>query len=227
MNSFLDFLVRLNPLIQTLTLIALIIYVWKTWSMADATSEAASASAETIREMRLSREEQAKPKVVCYFEHNTRRRQTYDLVIRNYGNSAAFNVNLAFSPQLERYGAKGLPALKEKHFRMMAPGYEWRTFWDSFPGTDMSKTPDQFVANITFDWDNQRKRETYETHFDIKSLIGTNWLGETSIEDSLQEIAKSVEAVRDDDSLREIAEGIKNVAKALEKQAKAKRYRGA
>ena len=227
MNSFLDFLVRLNPLIQALTLIALIIYVWKTWSMADATSKAARASEKSTFEMRLAREEQSKPRVVCYFEHNRRRRQTYDLVIRNYGKSAAFNVNLVFAPQLERYGAKGLPPLKEKLFKIMAPGYEWRTLWDSFPGSDKSLMPDQFIANISFDWDNPRKHETYETHFDIKSLIGTNWLNEISIEDSLREIAGSVKNILDDDSLQEIAESVKNVAKALEKQAKAKRYRDA
>ncbi len=226
MNTFLDLLVRLNPLIQALTFVALIIYVLKTWSMADATSKAARASEKSIDEMRLAREEHSKPKVVCYFDHHTRKRQIYDLVIKNCGNSAAFNVKLVFSPQLERYGARGLPALKEKRFRVMAPGYEWRTFWDSFPGTDISKTPDEFIANVTFDWDSGRRHEAYDTDFDVKSLIG-HWIDETSVEDSLQEIAKSVEAVRDDDSLREIAEGIKNVASALEKRAKAKRYRDA
>ena len=225
MNTLLDFLIRLNPLIQILTLIALVIYVWKTWSMADAASKAALASEKSINEMKLGREDQSKPKVVCYFEHNSKTRQTYDLVIRNYGHSAAFNVNLAFSPELQHYGAMSLRPLKEKHFRIMAPGYEWRTFWDSFPGTDMSRTPDEFIAVITFDWDNDRKHERYETQFDVKSLIGTNWLGETSIEDSLQQIAKGIEARPDDEALIEIAQGVKNLANLLEKQARATRYR--
>ena len=175
--------------------------------------------------MKFAREEQSKPKVVCYFEHNSGTRQAYDLVIRNYGRSAAFNVNLAFSPELQHYGTGALRSLKEKHFRIMAPGYEWRTFWDSFPGTDMSRTPDEYIATVTFDWDNDRKHERYETHFDIKSLIGKAWLEKTSIEESLQQIAKSIEASLDEDSLVEIAQGVKNIANALEKQAKATRYR--
>ena len=227
MNSFLDFLLRLNPLIQALTLIALIVYVWKTWSMADATSKAARASEKSISEMRLSREEQAKPKVVCYFEHNERSRQTYDLVMRDHGNSAAFNVSLVFSPPLERYVARKLPAVKGKTFHIMAPGYEWRTFWDSFPGSDESLIPDEFIANVSYDWDSPQKHETYEVHFDIKSLMGRNWLGETTVEDSLREIAGNLKNILDDDSLQEIAASLRNVSKTLEKQAKAKRYRGA
>ena len=224
LNWLLGLLFRLNPLIQALTLIALVIYVWKTWSMADATSKAARASEKSIREMRLSREEQAKPKVVCYFEHNERRRQTYDLVIRNYGDSAAFNVSLVFSPQLERYGATKLPPLKGKTFQIMAPGYEWRTFWDSFPGSDTSLMPDEFIASVSYDWDEPQKHETHDVRFDIKSLMGRTWLPESTVEDSLQEIAEGVKNALDDDSLREIAESVRSVAKALEKQAKAKRY---
>jgi hypothetical protein len=104
MKTSLEFLVQLNPIFQFLTLIALIAYVWKTWTMASATSKAARASEESIREMRLSREEQAKPKVVCYCERNKTSRRFFDFVIKNYGNSTAFNVRLVFSPQLLWYG---------------------------------------------------------------------------------------------------------------------------
>jgi uncharacterized protein YoxC len=227
MNSFLDFLLRLNPLIQALTLIALIIYVWKTWSMADATSKVACASEKSICEMRLSREEQAKPKVVCYFEHNRARSHAYDFVIKNCGYSAAFNVRLVFSPQLERYRPSMIQPVKEKTFKIMAPGYEWRTFWDSFPGQDKSLMPDEFIANVSYDWDNPQKHETYEVHFDTKSLMGKMWRRENTVEDSLQEIAETVKNISNDHSLQEIAESVKTVAKALEKQTKAKGYRGA
>ena len=226
MQCLIGLLLRWDPLMRFITLIAVIAYVVTTWFMARATSKAARASEKSIDEMRLAREEHSKPKVVCYFDHHTRKRQIYDLVIKNCGNSAAFNVKLVFSPQLERYGARRLPALKEIRFRVMAPGYEWRTFWDSFPGTDISKTPDEFVANVTFDWDRGRRHEAYDTDFDVKSLIGY-WIGETSVEDSLQEIAKAIQAKPDEDSLLAVAESVKNVASALEKQGKARRYRHA
>lgn len=209
MKPVLDILGQLNPLFQAATLIALIIYVWKTWSMASATSKAALASEASIREMRLSREEQAKPKVVCYFEHNKTSKRTYDFVIKNCGNSTAFNVRLVFSPQLERYVPGRIQGgLKEKTFKLMAPGYEWRTFWDSFPGSDESLIPDEFIANISYDWDKQQQHEAYEVFFDIKSIRGNMWLSETTIEDSLKEIAKS----------------IKDISNALEIQAKGKQH---
>ena len=185
-NAFLDFLCQWNPLIQAFTLIALIIYVWKTWSMASATSKAARASEKSLCEMKLSREEHAKPKVVCYFEHNSTSRRTYDLVIKNYGNSAAFNVSLVFSPPLERYGQTKILPVEEKTFKIMAPGYEWRTFWDSFPDSDGLSMPDEFLANVSYEGDNPRKPEKSEVSFDIKSQMGMKWIGGPTVEESLK-----------------------------------------
>ncbi len=218
MKVFLDVLGQLNPLFQFVTLLVVIFYTCTTWSMA-------KASEKGIREMRLSREEQAKPKVVCYFEHNKTSTRSYDFVIKNYGHSAAFNVRLDFSPPLKRYRPSKFDPVKEKTFKIMAPGYEWRTFWDSFPGAVESLMPDEFTANVSYDWDNPQKHETCEVRFDIKSLMGKMWLGETTIGDSLQEIAENVKNIVNEDSIKEIAASIKIVEKTLEKQAKTKRYR--
>jgi hypothetical protein len=197
MKAVLDILGRLNPLIQAGTLIAVIIYVWKTWTMA--------------REMKLSREEQLKPTVVCYFEHNQRRKNFYDFIIKNFGNSMASNVTLVFSPPLERYGqGKTLGGLKEKTFKAMAPGYEWRTYWGSFVGCHHSSIPDEFTAKVSYEWGPHRKHEAYEVSFDIKSLMGITWLGETTVGDSVEEMAKS----------------IKEIADALKIQAEAKQHCG-
>jgi hypothetical protein len=221
MKASLEFLVQLNPIFQLLTLIALIAYVWKTWTMASATSKAAHASEESIREMRLSREEQAKPKVVCYCEHNKTSRRFFDFVIKNYGNSTAFNVRLVFSPQILWYG---LGRVDEKTFKIMPPGYEWRTFWPPFPVPDHPSIPDEFTANITYEWDNPLKHEEYVVGFDIKSLMGSGSLSETTMGDTLQRISEIAKNVASEDSLHEIAESVKEVAKLLEKQARAKRH---
>lgn len=118
----------------------------------------------------------------------------------------------------------------------MAPGYEWRTLWDSIPVPEKSIIPDEHVASVEYDWDTPQKHEAYEVRFDSRSLLGTAWLGEASIEDSLQEIAESIKGVPSDELVREflntVTEGplqelalsVKDIAKTLEKQAKAKRY---
>ncbi|MGH9374939.1 MAG: hypothetical protein ACRD1J_02100, partial [Terriglobia bacterium] len=116
MEAVLDVFRQWQPVVNVATLIALIIYVWKTWSMAN--------------EMKLSREEQSKPSVLCYFEHNKTVKTTYDFIIKNFGKSMASDVKLVFSPELR--GRFTQIPLTGKTFRAMAPGYEWRTLWDSF-----------------------------------------------------------------------------------------------
>ncbi len=221
MRPILDFLAQLNPLIQSLTFIALIAYVWKTWAMASATAKAARASEGSIEEMKLSREEQARPRVICYFEHNRAERRFSDFIVKNFGNSTASNVGLVFSPQLHMYG-QGM--LGEKTFKIMPPGYEWRTVWAEFPINSSSLKRDEFTAHISYDWGNPVRHEAYEVAFDIKSIKGTSSLAQTSVEDALQGIAAAVTQAANARSLEEIATNLKEIAKALQKQAKGRRY---
>jgi len=200
------FLSELNPVFQLLTLAALIVYVWKTWTMA--------------REMKLSREEHAKPQVLCYFEHNKSSRRMCDLVLKNFGNSTAFNVRFVFSPQLQSHS---LGTVAEKSLRIMPPGYEWRTFFSSFLVRDYSAGSEGYTACITYDWDTPRKHESYETVFDIKSLPGTLWVDQPTLEDALQELAEVIRNRTNENSLQEIAESVEDIAKTLGKQAKVKR----
>lgn len=54
--------------IQIPTLIALILYVIKTWQMASATRKSAEISARTLDEMRAARDSETAPYVVAYFD---------------------------------------------------------------------------------------------------------------------------------------------------------------
>jgi predicted phosphatase len=53
---------------KILTLISLIIYVWKTWEIASATRKAAEATEATVAEMRAAREQETTPNVIVYFD---------------------------------------------------------------------------------------------------------------------------------------------------------------
>ncbi|MGH9431869.1 MAG: hypothetical protein ACRD3T_10025 [Terriglobia bacterium] len=175
MRTVLDILGQWQPGIVAATLVAVIIYVWKTWSM--------------VNEMKLSREEASKPNVVCYFEHNKKILSSYDLIIKNFGNSMASDVKLVFSPPLR--GDPARSPLQEKRFKAMAPGYEWRTYWDSFLSRS-SSTPDEFIAIVTYRWGPHKKLEEYEVSLDIKSLIGVHQLGGTAIEAAVEAAAKTI-----------------------------------
>jgi hypothetical protein len=87
-------------IIQIPTLIALIVYVIKTWEMATATRKAAEAAQSTLLEMREARDQETAPYVIAYFDvpNDTR---SLDLVIKNIGKSMATNVTVSFDPQLK------------------------------------------------------------------------------------------------------------------------------
>lgn len=179
MEAVLCILRQWQPGIEAATLAAVIIYVWKTWSMAN--------------EMKLSREEMSKPSVMCYFEHNSKVRHYFDFIIKNYDHSMAIDVNLVFSPELRGdFGQK----MKNKTFKAMAPGYEWRTLWDSFVRNDPSAPPD-YIAKVSYRWGQHKKLEEYEVSFDSMSLSGTKRPHVVMLEDSLQEIAKSIKEIQE------------------------------
>ena len=55
-------------IIQSLTFIALVFYVAKTWEMASATRESAKLSENTLQEMRDARDQEIAPYVIAYFD---------------------------------------------------------------------------------------------------------------------------------------------------------------
>lgn len=175
MNAILDLLATLSPAIQTFTLLALVVYVWKTWQMAKATSAAANASEGSLREMRLSREQQIQPYVICHF-HDIPSSKSFELVIANIGATMAFDVEIAFEPQLQDYNP-GHPArtLAKKTFKALAPQYHWRSLWGSFIGMDEAAVPDEFTAHVSYRWGRNRRHEEYDLSFDLKSLMGKRY----------------------------------------------------
>jgi hypothetical protein len=185
-TCLLEWLDRLNPLIQAATLVAVIVYVWKTSQMARATRDAANASKSSLREMELSREQEVRPYVICYFE-SVRGTSFFEFVIRNTGRSIAFNVSLKFTPELKYYGSAQMPPLAFKEFTAAPPGFEWRTFMGSFIDLDLNAVPDTFSANVAYSyaWGQGQKADQYVLPFDLKSLRGKYYLSRTPIEVSL------------------------------------------
>src|SRR5262245_56092935 len=51
-----------------------------------------------VREARRTREKQAQPNVVVYIDHNAHNWHYMDLVIKNFGQTAAYNVKLNLEP---------------------------------------------------------------------------------------------------------------------------------
>ena len=123
-------------IVQILTLVALVVYVWKTWAMADATRKAAIASEKALSEMRLTREEENRPFVVIYFQTGLDG-TTVDLVIRNIGKLPAKNVTFDFDRRLEQgdWNASA-PISESPKFKIgiavLPPNLEQREFFAGF-----------------------------------------------------------------------------------------------
>jgi len=86
-----------------------------------------------LREARRLRLEQAQPYVVAFAERTPGHDQALDIVIRNFGTTAARDVTLEVTPPLMRSGHAGKPPEEVKlpgTLPVLVPGQEWRTFWD-------------------------------------------------------------------------------------------------
>ena len=77
-------------------------------------------------------EEEARPYVVAYMEDSPAGPGFVDLVVRNYGKTAARGVRLTISPE-PRQSRQGDETREVPTFEVLgvlAPGQEWRTYWD-------------------------------------------------------------------------------------------------
>ncbi|MEA2575388.1 MAG: hypothetical protein QOH93_2686 [Chloroflexia bacterium] len=120
-------------LIQLGTLIFLLKYVVDTARLAKESRKSTEISAEVLREMRQTREEESAPYVVVYFDSDADKPEFIHLVIKNLGKKLARDVRLIFEPPLANSHEgefANIPLLQEG-IGALAPGQEVRTFFDS------------------------------------------------------------------------------------------------
>lgn len=119
-------------IIQILTLIALIVYVVKTWEMASATKESAKSAEYTLLELRETRDQESAPYVIVYFDVPLSKNLVY-LIIKNIGKSIAKDIRLSFEPFLQTGDVGNLENLSlfEKGIASLAPAQEIRVLLDT------------------------------------------------------------------------------------------------
>jgi len=101
--SLMDILGKIKPLVDILTLFAVILYVYKTWHIASATKESAKAteksakateesadiSRQVLKEMKEAREQETAPYI---FVDIIVEKQDIYLFVKNVGKSIANNI---------------------------------------------------------------------------------------------------------------------------------------
>ncbi len=100
-----------------------------------AREEQAQAALDSARLTRDLAEEQARPYVVAYLEPSgIGDAGLVDLVVRNFGKTAARDVTMTCDPELRRSTSNEddptEPVVIFDRLGLLAPGQEWRTYWD-------------------------------------------------------------------------------------------------
>lgn len=114
--------------VQIATLVALIIYVKKTWDMAVSTEKSAKVSEKTLEEMKETRDQEAAPYVVAYFDFKD---HEIDLVVENVGKGLARDIKIEFEPKLQNSDGEGINDLSliKDGIGSIPPNYKIKTFF--------------------------------------------------------------------------------------------------
>lgn len=128
-----------------------------------------------------------------------------DLVIKNFGQTTAYNVRVKVPPlQMVPYrdpdtGEQVTCVPVPESIAVLAPGQEWRTVWDSavrraeYKGT----LQDQFVGHVEFDDKMNPDKKSYRNpiSLDINMFWNVTWIEESdskTVQNALYDIADTL-----------------------------------
>jgi len=191
-------------IVQIATLIALIIYVAKTWEMASASKKSAEVSEETLKEMRESRDQEIAPYVVVYFDIPYGKSWIY-LVVRNIGKSVANDVKMEFQPPLRNSDGdqiNNMPLIRGG-VGSIPPGYELKTLFDTTVSYFNSGLPLTYKVKVFYSGGLRSDIRVIEQTIDLSAFKGRMYITEKGMDD----VAKGV---------GELAKQSRNIAQQLE-----------
>lgn len=205
-------------IVQILTLIALIIYVIKTWEIASASKKSTKVSERILNEMKESRDQEVAPYVVAYFDIPYGGTSIY-LVVKNIGKSVAENIKLEFQPPLETsiittndWNINDTPLIKDG-IGSMPPGYELRTFFDSSVSylKKESKFPLIYNVNVSYSGGLRSGTRNIEQIMDLSAFSGLlPTHDENRVNDFAEKIKKSIYTDNIVQKLKEVADNLAN-----------------
>ncbi len=187
--------------VQVFSLIFLIIYVWKTWQMASATSNSVKASEEMLAEMKETRDQESAPYVVPYIDIN---HHIMFFGIKNIGRTVAKDIKLFIEPELKStlLGDK----IKEISFikngvSSLPPGHSIGTKFDvSHRYLNRADSPMKYLIKITYKGGIQSDDREHEQVIDLsvyKELIPNEDKRLSDAVKELENIAKNNQSIRD------------------------------
>jgi hypothetical protein len=146
-------------------------------------------------EARRTREEQAQPYVAIYMEPTEADPHAVDLIIKNFGATAAKDVHVTIDPPPEQLAGGEITDVKVPSLiRTLVPGQEWTTFWDTaIARNNAEDVPKRHTATISFTDLRGRKLGPYTFDLDWDAIIERGWI----VTYGMHELARAVRDIRD------------------------------
>ncbi len=171
------------------------------WVTATIALVAGIVAVRQLGEARTLRREQAQPYVAVFMDHSGVDPQFIDLVVRNFGDTAASDVVLKIEPPPQRaatsqqgYEAVWLP----DSIPTLVPGQQWREMWDFTPDRAAGELPDRHEAEVTFK-DSQGEAYRFSYVLDWSATRSRLYIKEYGLHDAaktLRDISKTLKRSR-------------------------------
>ncbi|MDR7300410.1 hypothetical protein [Haloactinomyces albus] len=150
-------------------------------------------------EARKLRKEQAQPYIAVYMDISPVSQQVIDLVIKNFGHTVAYDVEVTFDPPLVRSSGSGNdtePVHVPKTIKTLVPQQEWRCFWDSGISRNGVDLPDSHHAKAVFyEKPGRPPRARHELEYELDYEV---WHGiEFMVQYGIHDAAKAIGEIRD------------------------------
>ena len=187
---------------------------WAQWVTAAIAIGAAVFAYQQVKLARDTRERVAQPDVVVYMDHHAVR-PYLDLVVKNFGQTAAYNVRLTLPPLVVAPYTSNLTGKQvtslwlPESIAVLAPGQEWRTVWDSAIRREKyrERTGENlradFVGSVAFD-DKVTAGKNYSNPIalDADMFYNTTWIQQNkgkTVTDALYDIASTIKSYKHED----------------------------
>lgn len=158
---------------------------------------------QQVRLARSLRKEQAQPYVALFMEPSAATPHIIDLVVRNFGSTAARDIAFDFSPGLQRSSSDGSgPENVEfpSQIPTLVPGQEWRTMWDFGPTRVEQGLEGRHTVSVSYLGIDSHERLSFSYELDWSYFIGRRWVQTYGIHDAakaLREIEKNMRGWRE------------------------------
>jgi len=195
-------------IVQILTLIALVIYVIKTWQIA-------SANKKMVEEIRESRLQENRPYVMAYFDIPYGEVIIY-FVIKNVGKSIARNVKLKCEPILKTTRENiinfGELDIFKNGITEIPPSYELKTVFDTTINyfDDKKNMPLTFDLKISYCGGLSNELIEYQQALDLRPFKGLMFIKEKGIDALVERVEKIM------NSHRNIENAVKHISDRMD-----------